>query len=81
MTEALQDLADYVVTACGDALLSHEIRRGELTVLVKRDELPRVRLAQRMIEILERLQHPRLAPAVLDAAESLEGLHPDRRIG
>jgi NADH-quinone oxidoreductase subunit C len=42
MTEALQDLADYVTTALGGAALSHEIRRGELTVLVKRDDIPRV---------------------------------------
>ena len=40
MTEALQDLADYVTTALGGVVLSHEIRRGELTVLVKRDDLP-----------------------------------------
>ena len=42
MTEALQDLADYVTTAIGGAVLSHEIRRGELAVTIKRDELPRV---------------------------------------
>jgi NADH-quinone oxidoreductase subunit C len=42
MNEALQDLADYVASALGDAMLSHEIRRGELTLLVKRDELLRV---------------------------------------
>src|SRR5215212_3631897 len=36
-----------------------------------RDESTRVRLAQRVVQILQRLEHPRLAPAVVDKAESV----------
>ena len=38
------------------------------------DEPPRVQLAQRMIEVRHRFEHPRLTPPVIHLAEALERL-------
>ena len=46
----------------------------------RQDESPGVRFAKRMIEVLERLEHPRLPPPVLDEGEPRERFLADRRV-
>src|SRR5688500_19769535 len=65
--QAEDGIRDYKVTGVQTCALpiSKQLERGT-------NEAPRVRLPQWVIEVDERLEHPRLAPPILHLPESFE---------